>query len=141
LKESDDLNTAKNSTEPNLKKVHKFVQKEMRFKPRTDLERIFDTINDYSYGKINKEILNKQLKNLDLKKPDISENSDHHLMPNISDDKSNTIAEITSSKLNSIKRYKRKLVDNSEAKNLLKDYHNKTHFKAATDVALFNRKK
>lgn len=111
----------------------------MRFKPRTDLERIFDTINDYSYGKINKEILNKQLKNLDVKKTEVLEDSDHNQLPNSSDDKTNVIAEITSSKLNNIKRYKRKLVDNSEAKNLLKDYHNKTHFKAATDVSLFNR--
>lgn len=141
FKENENLNTSKNSTEPNVRKVHKFVQKEMRFKPRTDLERIFDAINDYSYGKINKEILDKQLKNLDLKDPEITEKSEPNIMPLSSDEKNNSAAELTTSKLNTLRRIKRKLVDNSEAKNLLKDYHNKTHFKAATDVALFNRKK
>ena len=41
----------------------------MRFKARTDLERVYDTINDYSYGKVNKRIIYKQLRNLDLNIP------------------------------------------------------------------------
>ena len=40
----------------------------MRFKPRTDLERVYDIVNGYKYGRVRKEILNKQLKNLDLNK-------------------------------------------------------------------------
>ena len=44
------------------------IQPEMRFKPRTDLERVYDIINGYKYGSARKDILNKQLKNIDLLK-------------------------------------------------------------------------
>lgn len=110
----------------------------MRFKPRTDLERIFDAINDYSYGKINKKIVNRQLKNLELEEPaQLPSNSDiedHHASFN---NRTHSVTEVSNSKV--LKKGGRKFVDNSEAKLLLKDYHNKTHFKAATDIALFNR--
>ncbi len=47
----------------------------MRFKARTDLERIFYAINSFSYGKVSKDALNQQLQKLDLyDKP--KENSD-----------------------------------------------------------------
>ena len=38
----------------------------MKFKPRTDLERIFDTINLNYYGKIDRYLVNEQLKSLGL---------------------------------------------------------------------------
>lgn len=38
----------------------------MRFKPRTDLERIYEAINGYSFGRVNRDIVEKQLKSLDL---------------------------------------------------------------------------
>ena len=40
----------------------------MKFRPRTDLERIFDTINLNYYGKISKNLVNEQLKSLGLLK-------------------------------------------------------------------------
>ena len=40
----------------------------MKFKPRTDLERIFDTINLNYFGRINKNLINEQLKSLGLLK-------------------------------------------------------------------------
>ena len=40
----------------------------MRFKPRTDLERIYDMINGYKYGQAKRDILDKQLKIIDLYK-------------------------------------------------------------------------
>ena len=44
------------------------IQPEMRFKPRTDLERVYDMVNGYKYGLARKDVLDKQLKNLDLNK-------------------------------------------------------------------------
>ena len=44
------------------------IQPEMRFKPRTDLERVYDMINGYKYGIAKREILDKQLKNVGLYK-------------------------------------------------------------------------
>ena len=38
----------------------------MRFKPRTDLERIVDSLNSYSYMKEYSELVRKQLKNLEI---------------------------------------------------------------------------
>lgn len=43
-----------------------FAQPSMRFKARTDLERIAETVNKYSFGRADYHIVNKQLKNLEL---------------------------------------------------------------------------
>ncbi len=43
-----------------------FIQPSMRFRPRTELERIYDSVNKYSFGRADKEIINEQLKSLDL---------------------------------------------------------------------------
>lgn len=48
------------------------MQPQMRFKPRTDLERIYDSLKGYHYDQLEREIIEKQLRNLDLfdyKKP------------------------------------------------------------------------
>ena len=49
----------------------KMKQPEMRYKPRTDMERIFETINKNSFRKVDKGIIDNQLKTLDkaAKKP------------------------------------------------------------------------
>jgi hypothetical protein len=119
----------------------------MRFKPRTDLERIYDSINSYSYGRINKDIINKQLKSLELNEPEVYNTIEEE------EDFDNIKAEhdrsyerqainhcVVKGEKNKYEQKKikgRKYVDNSEAKNLMKEYHNKTHFKGATDVSLF----
>ena len=46
----------------------KYLQPIMKFRPRTDLERIFDTINLNYFGKISKNLVNVQLKSLGLLK-------------------------------------------------------------------------
>lgn len=48
------------------KQMEKYLQPIMKFKPRTDLERIFDTINSNYYGKIDRNLINEQLKSLGL---------------------------------------------------------------------------
>ena len=46
----------------------KLYQPKMRFRARTDLERIFDVLNSNAFGKLNKNVLNQNLHALD---PDI----------------------------------------------------------------------
>ena len=55
-----------NSTLTSSTNIEKYLQPIMKFKPRTDLERIFDTINSNYYGKIDKNLINEQLKSLGL---------------------------------------------------------------------------
>lgn len=118
----------------------------MRFKPRTDLERIYDSINSYSYGRINKDIINKQLKSLDLNEPEVNESKDEEQFDNIKVDHDRSIQRDFmkndtgrgGKNIHLQKKIKgRKHVDNSEARNLMREYHYKTHFKGATDVSLF----
>ena len=49
-------------------KKDNYLQPTMKFRPRTDLERIFDTINLNYFGKISKNLVNEQLKSLGLLK-------------------------------------------------------------------------
>ena len=49
-------------------KKDNYLQPIMKFRPRTDLERIFDTINLNYFGKISKNLVNEQLKSLGLLK-------------------------------------------------------------------------
>lgn len=55
-----------NSSSTFLTNKQNYLQPIMKFKPRTDLERIFDTINLNYYGKIDKNLVNEQLKSLGL---------------------------------------------------------------------------
>jgi len=48
--------------------MENYLQPIMKFKPRTDLERIFDTINLNYFGRINKNLINEKLKSLGLLK-------------------------------------------------------------------------
>ena len=54
--------------EKEKKQNDNYLQPIMKFRPRTDLERIFDTINLNYYGKISKNLVNEQLKSLGLLK-------------------------------------------------------------------------
>ena len=116
---------------------NKFKQPIMRFKPRTDLERIYDTINSVYYGSVKKDLVNKQIKNLQYIKPvndevlsNEEEENDSALNKNIEKFK-----ELMKKSNNNFK--KRKLVNNSEARLFRKELYNKTHFKATTDFSIF----
>ena len=54
--------------EKEKEKKDNYLQPTMKFRPRTDLERIFDTINLNYFGKISKNLVNEQLKSLGLLK-------------------------------------------------------------------------
>lgn len=55
-----------NSNSNSTTNMEKYIQPIMKFKPRTDLERIYDSINLNYYGKINRNLINEQLKSLGL---------------------------------------------------------------------------
>ena len=53
------------------------IQPEMRFKPRSDMERVFDELNaSPSFGKLNYKILHRHLSKLNLNKPLVDEQED-----------------------------------------------------------------
>jgi hypothetical protein len=60
----------KNATPEKTEIANKFYysieQPSMRYKPRTDLERIYYSVNEYCYGKVSKDILDEQLSKLNL---------------------------------------------------------------------------
>lgn len=126
-----------------------FYQPKMRFKPRTDLERIVDSINEYNYNKVNSDLVKKQLKSLDLHymKKKILKKEKNTLSSSTSDfsssyDDIKVKQEVTSEKStmksssnNFFAVTKRNFIDNSVAKQLMQEYHYKTHFKAATTLA------
>ena len=138
------------------------IQPEMRFKPRTDLERVYDMINGYKYGLAKRDILDKQLKNVGLYKYQNSnelkrriqkklniDNSSHDSEKESENDNAYTNSEIH--KINENKNgrlyYNPKSVDykdkpwmkrtdlNADAYKILDSYHYKTHFKAAEEIA------
>ena len=132
----------------------------MRFKPRTDLERVYDIINGYKYGSARKDILNKQLKNIDLfkykntqqllnlLKQKIRSNIKEKFLNkmNNSYDKINNIEENELNKKSKL-YFNPKKIDyklkpwikrddlNVDAHKILRSFHYKTHFKAAKEVA------
>lgn len=132
------------------------IQPTMRFRARTDLERIYETVNNYSYGRVDKDIVNKQLRSLDLnvsrrREEEMDPDRDYPVDYTVSKrlkkkqegetKKQQDIRErIDFKQKESKSKIKRKFVDNSEAKQLMSELHNKTHFKAATGFVLFSNR-
>ena len=142
------------------------IQPQMRFKARTDLERVYEALSGNFYRDNEREILNRQLKSLDLfnyKKPedfikltnlnnDIDKSIDEEEEKKSYKIKPNPLIEEEKKKEESDKKkiYKnpkfyyvplnnerwRKRTDlNIEAYGMLKEYHQKTHFKATEEIA------
>ena len=151
------------------------LQPQMRFKARTDLERVYEALSGKYNLENEKNILNRQLKKIDLftfKKPkdllklntmrnksdityDIEEEKEeinkinnkknYKVIPqteNIIDKEeekrnkrnlylNNTLYYIPTKN----ERWKKRTDLNKEAEGILKDYHFKTHFKAAEEIA------
>ena len=139
-------------------------QPTMRYKPRTDLERIYDVLNGYHCDEKSRDIIERQLKSINLydyKRPGESSNS--FGKDNNSSGKKNN-SKILDSKSKGSKRKKhfdllyksnkiyynpnnddykpwhRREDLNSEAYGFLSSYHYKTHFKAAEEIAESNYK-
>ena len=140
-------------------------QPTMRYKPRTDLERIYDVLNGYHCDEKSKDIIERQLKSINLydyKRPGGSttslgkennesakKNNSKKLNPKIirsHQKKKKFYSLYKSSKLyynpskDDYKPWHRRDDLNNEAYGFLSSYHYKTHFKAAEEIAESNYK-
>jgi len=144
-----------------LIKKDSILQPQMRFTARTDLERIYDVLNGDYIKRNEREIIERQLKHINLynyKKPkellkedksdnsyneeDIGEKIKGEKSPRKDNKKSNNLKNIYGPsniyyeiRNNDRKSWARKDNLNTEAKGLLSSYHFKTHFKATEEVA------
>ena len=150
----------------NEKKNNNLIsQPTMRYKPRTDLERVYDVINGYNLDEKSKDIIERQLKSINLydyKKPgDFANNSnkkeddDYYKSYNSKSIASKSVRNgkrkkkfdlykankiYYNPKNDEIKPWQRREDLNNEAYALLSNYHYKTHFKAAEEIAESNYK-
>jgi predicted N-acyltransferase len=126
----------------------RLMQPEMRFKPRTDLERLYDEINKNSLGRVNRHLIDKQLRELDLivTKKTKDENEEEHLeykpdyMLMTKFSKADPTRDFSIDERDNSAKKEKKVEDkrkkmNVEAKHVMSDLHNKTHFKGATEIA------
>ena len=140
----------------------------MRFKARTDLERVYEALTGNYYRENEREILNRQLKSIDLftyKKPTdflkLSNSLNHNLddidkneedtktkykiipNPNIEEEQKKDSLDKRNIYRNpkiyyvpqNNERWKKRSDLNAEAAGILKEYHQKTHFKATEEIA------
>lgn len=155
----------------NLSKSNSIYQPQMRYKPRTDLERVYDVLNLQSLKENDKQVIERQLTNVDLytykrpkeilegkKEKKIKVNSDgrtYNILPNPIiieqkkelENKQHHKAIYGSRNLfyepknNDKKLWARKGNLNKEARKLLSLYHYKTHFKATEEIQFKINKK
>lgn len=126
------------------------IQPEMRYKPRTDLERVYDMVNTYKFGKIKRDILDKQLKRINLNQSknteELSElikmkfkeqnkSKENIILKKIEQHKKNKLFFNPKSVDYKLKPWIKRDDLNKDAYKLLDAYHIKTHFKAAEEVA------
>ena len=150
------------------------IQPQMRFKPRTDLERVYDALNGRYFKNDEKAVLERQLKNIGLysfdrrkdlvKKVSLLNGSDKIILDSSDEDEENETKREYEIKPNPIipeekkeekvkkniygdgnvfyvpknyqyKPWMRNQNLNSEAEFMLKEFHVKTHFKAAEEIA------
>ena len=143
-----------------LVKKDSILQPQMRFRARTDLERIYDALNGDYMRKGDREVIERQLKYINLynyKKPkeilreDAEDyNNDNYQVKSINESQSVSprkkgIRNIYKpahiyydARINNRKRWARKDNLNTEAKEILNSYHIKTHFKATEEIAEYN---
>ncbi len=126
----------------NKSNSNSLIQPKMRFKPRTDLERIVDQMNSISYNKNNSKIIKSQLKRLGLKSTNVVNENQIEISENESSETSEDTFKVQRNKIernnNSIIQklskfsgFKIKVIS-KEIKEIMKDYHKKTHFKGAS---------
>ena len=117
----------------------------MRYKHSSDVERVIESINNYSYGRVKQSLL-KKIKT-SMKKTSLSLTTNHfnptdkaceiEKLDDFSKLKGETQKSVMLNTVRSPRHFGAKF-DKSEARSVLKELHNKTHFKAATDFTNFN---
>ena len=146
-----------NQTTKSKSKTIQYEQPKMRFKHRTQLERIVEQLNHYNYNEKNNEILKKQIRKLKLdavKKPKklkkkinysfdtISTNNevtteDNCINGNIGQRKNQLIQE--KEKLNGL--FLKRKEANMSMRDLMKEYNVHTYFKTAKQIVDFREMK
>ena len=143
-------------------KKSQISQPTMRYKPRTDLERVYDVLNGYNYDRASRDIIERQLKSINLydykKTSTLNEPTKEgggHAKKTSFLSKSlqrkgkkkkniNSLYKINNVYYNpdksSYKPWQRREDLNTEAYEILSTYHYKTHFKAAEEIAESNYK-
>lgn len=156
---SPNKQTSNNKNDGNQGKL----QIEFRYKPRTDLERIFDEINKNSFRKLDKRILDNHMREIQSRKSHRSTDSFHKMNKNYNNKDDNRSFDNEGSFFNEnhneideylndlrlkkeeekkkmsndkIKKlYNRNKDLNQESKKILDELHHKTHFKAVSTIA------
>ena len=155
------MNNQENSNNNSQPKKNIISQPTMRYKPRTDLERVYDVLNGYNYNKESRDIIERQLKSinlydykktssLDQAKEEKSRLKKVNFLSKSLQRKGkkkkniNSLYKISNVYYNpdkdSYKPWQRREDLNTEAYDILSSYHYKTHFKAAEEIAESNYK-
>ena len=136
-------------------------QPTMRYKPRTDLERVYDALNGYNYDQASRDIIERQLKSINLYdfKKNINTLNEQgkteggifkrqRFLSKSLQRKGKKRKNVNSLyKMNNVyynpnksmyKPWQRREDLNTEAYGFLSSYHYKTHFKAAEEIAESN---
>jgi len=126
------------------KSHHSVEQPIMRFKPRTDLERMYYTINEYSFGKVPKEVVDEQLRKLNLnevKKNEEEDNQDLNFLSKFENIDERTVEELQTQKefLNK-QGYNEKNSETVKQITLIIEQYNKRHVKNEDDPTKFKSK-
>ena len=139
-------------------KKNTIYQPTMRYKPRTDLERVYDVLNGYNYDQASRDIIERQLKSINLYdfkkntnipneggKEEIGKLKRPRFLSKSLQRKSKKRKNVNSLyKMNNVyynpdkssyKPWQRREDLNTEAYGFLSSYHYKTHFKAAEEIA------
>ena len=157
------LNNPDYSNKNLLTKKNTISQPTMRYKPRTDLERVYDVLNGYNYDQASRDIIERQLKSINLY--DYKKNTNALNEGGKEDRRTLKRPRFLSKSLqrktkkrknanslyklnhvyynpdkNSYKPWQRREDLNTEAYGFLSSYHYKTHFKAAEEIAESNYK-
>ena len=150
------INNPENINASKSSKKNTIFQPTMRYKPRTDLERVYDILNGYNYNQASRDIIERQLKSINLydyKKNSINEGGKEEsrilkrprfLSKSLQRKKKKRKNVNSLYKMNhvyynpdksSYKPWQRREDLNTEAYGFLSSYHYKTHFKAAEEIA------
>ena len=150
------INNPENINASKSSKKNTIFQPTMRYKPRTDLERVYDILNGYNYNQASGDIIERQLKSINLydyKKNSINEGGTEEsrilkrprFLSKSLQRKTKKRKNVNSLyKMNhvyynpdksSYKPWQRREDLNTEAYGFLSSYHYKTNFKAAEEIA------
>ena len=150
------INNPENINASKSSKKNTIFQPTMRYKPRTDLERVYDILNGYNYNQASRDIIERQLKSINLydyKKNSINEGGKEEsrilkrprFLSKSLQRKTKKRKNVNSLyKMNhvyynpdksSYKPWQRREDLNTEAYGFLSSYHYKTHFKAEEEIA------